>query len=252
MGHLKELRNRAIIAGIAVLIGAIAGWFFYDPVLAVLKQPIDNVAAEQGRTAELNFAGIASPFDLRLKVSVFIGIVITAPVWLYEIFAFLVPGLTKKERRYVFGFLFAALPLFLAGTVLAFFALPRAVESLGSLIPDGASYIVPAQHYLQFVMLLIVVFGIAFVLPVILVGLNMLGLLSAATIRRSWRWVVVLVFAFAAIATPSPDAVSMFYLVTPMLFMFFLAWLVCALIDARRRRRMIAEGTWVEPVTDLD
>ena len=95
-------------------------------------------------------------------------------------------------------------------------------------------------------MLLIVVFGVAFVLPVILVGLNFIGVLSARTVRHSWRWVVMLVATFAAIATPSPDAISMFYLIVPMLFMFFLAWGVCAINDKRRKRKMIAQGTWVE------
>ncbi len=246
MGHFKELRNRMIVALIALLIGAAVGWFLYDPVIVLLKRPLDDVAESQGRTAELNFAGIASPFDLKLKVSVFIGFIVTAPVWLYELCAFVVPGLTKKERQYVFGFLAAALPLFFAGAGLAFFALPRAIHALGSLIPQGASYIVPAQDYLTFTMLLIVVFGVAFVLPVILVGLNFIGVLSARTVRHSWRWVIMLVATFAAIATPSPDAISMFYLMVPMLFMFFLAWGVCAINDKRRKRKMIAQGTWVE------
>lgn len=246
MGHFKELRNRMIVALIALLIGAVVGWFLYDPVIVLLKRPLDDVAESQGRTAELNFAGIASPFDLKLKVAVFIGFIITAPVWLYELFAFIVPGLKRKERLYVFGFLGAALPLFFAGAAMAFFALPRAIQALGSLIPQGASYIVPAQDYLTFTMLLILVFGLAFVLPIVLVGLNMLGLLRAKTVRKSWRWVVMLVATFAAIATPSPDAISMFYLMVPMLFMFFLAWGVCAINDKRRKRKMIAQGTWVE------
>lgn len=246
-GHFKELRNRFIIAVVAVVIGAVAGWFVYDPVIVILKTPLDDVAATQGRTAELNFAGIASPFDLKVKVSLFIGFIVMAPIWLYEICAFIVPGLTKKERLYVFGFLGAALPLFFGGACLAFFALPNAVRTLGSLIPEGTAYIVPAQDYLTFCMLLIAVFGVAFVLPVLVVGLNMLGILSARSIRKSWRWVVVLVATFAAIATPSPDAVSMFYLMVPMLVMFVLAWVVCALNDQRRKRKMIAEGTWEDP-----
>lgn len=250
MGHLRELRNRVIIIAIALVIGAAVGWFLYDPVLHLLKAPIDEVAHSQGRTAELNYAGIASPFDIQIKVSVFIGVFLTSPIWLYQVWAFIVPGLTKKEKRYSLGFLLSALPLFLAGACCAFFALPNAVKALGSMIPSGASYIVPAQDYLTFVMILIIVFGIAFVLPVLLVGLNMLGILSARSLRNSWRWIVVLIFAFAAVATPSPDAVSMFYLVVPMTVMFVLAWVLCALGDRRRKRRMIAEGTWVEPADE--
>lgn len=249
--HLVELRNRVLIALVALTLGAFIGWFLYDPVLRLLQSPIMEVSAQEGRVAEVNFAGVASPFDMKLKVSVFIGIFISSPVWLYQLWAFVVPGLTKTEKRYSLGFLAAAIPLFLAGAAVASFALPNAVRALTSFTPEGATNIIPAQDYLNFVMLIIVVFGIAFVLPVLMVGLNMLGLLSARTIRRSWRWIVVLVFAFAAIATPAPDAISMFFLVIPMLGLFILAWALCWLGDRRRKARMIAEGTWVDPA-DLD
>ena len=250
-GHLKELRNRLIIAAVAVVVGAAVGWFLYDPVLTLLQAPINDVAARQNRAAELNFAGIASPFDIRIKISLFIGLILAAPIWLFQIWRFIVPGLTRIERRYSLGFILSAVPLFLVGSACAFFALPNAVRALGELLPTGAAYIVPAQDYLSFVMIVILAFGIAFVLPVLLVGLNMLGIISAATFRRSWRWVIVLVAAFAAIATPSPDAISMFYLMIPLLVMFTIAWVICAVNDKRRKARAIADGTWVEPV-ELD
>ena len=99
-------------------------------------------------------------------------------------------------------------------------------------------------------MIIIVVFGLAFVLPVLMVGLNMLGILSANRIRKSWRIVVLIVFVFAAIATPAPDAISMFFLAIPMLALFFLAWVVCVLGDRRRKRRLIAEGLWEDPAEE--
>lgn len=249
MGHLKELRNRAIVAGIVFLVLAIVGWLVYDPVVGLLQRPLDQLAQQSGRTAQLNFATVASPFDIRIKVSVFIGVIGSAPVWLYELWAFIMPGLTKKERLYTLGFLLTALPLFVVGGAMAFFALPNAIRALGSFIPEGSSYIIPAQDYFSFTMIVILAFGIAFVLPVLMVGLNLLTILPAASIRRGWRWIVVLVFVFAAIATPSPDAISMFYLVVPLLFMFFLAWIICALHDKRRKSKMIADGTWVDPAT---
>lgn len=246
-GHLVELRNRLLVSIIALGLGACVGWFLYDPVLQFLQAPVMEVSAQDGRVAEVNFAGVASPFDMKLKVSVFIGFFITSPIWLYQLWAFVMPGLTKREKRYSIGFLAAAIPLFLGGAALASFALPNAVRTLTAFTPEGATNIIPAQDYLNFVMLIIVVFGIAFVLPVLMVGLNMLGILSAATIRRSWRWIIVLIFAFAAIATPTPDAISMFFLVIPMAGLFVLAWVLCWLGDRRRRARMIAEGTWEDP-----
>nr|WP_113904263.1 MULTISPECIES: twin-arginine translocase subunit TatC [Brevibacterium] len=246
LGHLIELRNRVLISVLAIVLGAVVGWFLYDPVLDILQAPVRTINATTGRNAQINFAGVASPFDMKIKLSFFIGIFISCPIWLYEVWAFVMPGLTKKEKRYSVGFLAAAIPLFLAGSTMAFFALPNAVKALTSFTPEGAANIIPAQDYLTFVMIIIVVFGLAFVLPVLMVGLNLMGILSAATIRRSWRVIVLIVFVFAAIATPTPDAMSMFFLVIPMLTLFTLAWGVCVLADRRRKKRLIAQGLWVD------
>ncbi len=247
MGHLIELRNRFVIAAVAILLGAIGGWFLYDPVLDILQEPVRTINDSTGRVAQVNFAGVASPFDMKIKLSFFIGLFISCPIWLYQVWAFVVPGLTKKEKRYSFGFLGAAVPLFLAGAAMAFFALPNAVKALTSFTPSGATNIIPAQDYLNFVMVIIVVFGLAFVLPVLMVGLNMLGILSATRIRKSWRIIVMITFVFAAVATPTPDAMSMFFLVIPMLTLFCLAWGICVLGDRRRKRKLVAQGVWVDP-----
>ncbi|WP_167953166.1 twin-arginine translocase subunit TatC [Brevibacterium marinum] len=252
VGHLVELRNRSFIAAIAIILGAVGGWFLYDPVLDILQEPIRNIRASGDRTAEINFAGVASPFDLKIKLAFFIGIFISCPIWLYELWAFIVPGLTKKEKLYSVGFLGAAIPLFLAGSTMAFFALPNAVKALTSFTPQGGTNIIPAQDYLSFVMVIIVVFGLAFVLPVLMVGLNMLGILSAVRIQKSWRVIVMIVFLFAAIATPTPDALSMFFLVIPMMTLFCVAWVICALNDGRRKKRLIAQGLWVDPDDPID
>ncbi|WP_344335571.1 MULTISPECIES: twin-arginine translocase subunit TatC [Brevibacterium] len=249
-GHLIELRNRLFAAAIVVILAAVAGWFLYDPVLSILQSPVEQIAAQEGRVAELNYAGIASPFDMKIKVSLFIGIMLAAPFWLYQIWAFIMPGLTKKEKWYSLGFMAAAIPLFIVGASLAFFAMPNAVKALSSFTPSGATNIIPAQDYLTFVMIITVVFGCAFVLPVLMVGLNMVGILSADRIRKSWRIVVLIVFVFAAIATPAPDAMSMFFLAIPMLLLFFAAWLVCLVGDRRRKRKLIAEGLWVDEDED--
>nr|WP_019157391.1 twin-arginine translocase subunit TatC [Brevibacterium senegalense] len=248
--HLIEFRNRMIVCAVALVLAAVAGWILYDPVLAILQLPVEEIAAQEGRVAELNYAGVASPFDMKVKVSLFIGLILSSPVWIQQLWAFIVPGLTKTEKRYTLGFVLVSIPLFLGGACLAFFALPNAVRALTAFTPEGASNIIPAQEYLSFVMIIIVVFGLAFVLPVIMVGLNMLGILSADRIRKSWRIVVLIVFVFAAIATPAPDAISMFFLVIPMLALFFAAWIVCLLGDRRRKRKLMREGLWVDPEED--
>ena len=100
VGHLVELRNRVIISAIAIALGAVAGWFLYDPGLDILQEPIRTIRDNGGRMAEINFAGVASPFDLKIKLSFFIGLFLSCPIWLYEVWAFIVPGLKRKEKLY--------------------------------------------------------------------------------------------------------------------------------------------------------
>lgn len=248
--HIVELRNRLIIAAIGVVLGGVAGWFLYDPVFTLLQQPIQEIAVSRGNSAEVNFQSVGAAFDMKLRVSLFIGAIVSSPVWIYEIGAFIMPGLTKKERGYTFAFMGAAIPLFLLGSVASFFALPNAVKGLTSFTPKGASNIINAQDYLSFVMMIVLMFGIAFVIPVVVVALNLLGLLSAKTLLKGWRIIIVVTLLFSAIATPAPDAVSMFYLAVPMLALFAVAWLICLWNDGRRKRKAIAEGTWVDPDDD--
>lgn len=248
--HLIELRNRLIIAAIGIVLGGVAGWFLYDPVFYILQQPIQHIAEARGNTADVNFQSVGSAFDMKIKVSLFIGVFISAPVWLFEIWGFINPGLTKREKRYSLGYMGAALPLFIAGASAAFFAMPNAVRALTSFTPEGASNIINASEYLSFVMMIVLMFGIAFVIPVVVVALNMLGILSAKRLLKSWRIVVLVTFIFSAIATPTPDATSMFFLAVPMLALFTIAWVVCQLNDTRRKRKAIADGTYVDPDED--
>lgn len=238
--HLSELRTRSLRSAIGLLVGAVVGWFLYDPVFQALQQPILEVTAQQGRTAELNFAGVGSSFDLKIKVSLFLGVLVSSPVWIYQLWAFVTPGLTRKERRYAVGFMIVAVPLFLTGAYLASLVLPNAVGFLTAFTPTEASNIIDAREYLSFVMRVILAFGMAFLLPVVLVGLNLVGLLSGRAMIAGWRIGVFLVFLFAAMATPTPDAVSMLALAFPMLSLFAIAVGISLLNDRRRRQRQAA------------
>lgn len=240
--HLAELRSRVVRSALAVVAGAVLGWFLYDPLVAELTEPIKRVAAEEGRTAELNFPQVASSFDLKVKMSIWLGIIVSSPVWVYQLWAFITPGLTRKERRYAFVFVGVAVPLFLAGIWLAWRFIPNAVRFLTSFTPEGGSNIIVAQDYLGFVMRLLLAFGIAFLLPVVLVGLNLAGLVRGSALVRSWRWVTVLCMTFAAIATPTPDVTAMFMLALPMLLLFVVAVGICVLNDRRRDRREAASA----------
>lgn len=235
--HLIELRNRILKASLGILVGAVVGWYLYDEVFRLLSEPLLEVARESGRTVEPNFGGVASAFDMKLRISAFIGVLLASPVWIHQLWAFITPGLTTKERRYALGFMFTAVPLFLAGAALAFVAMENFVKFFIEFTPDSAANLIAVDVYLDFVMRLVLSFGLSFLLPVVLVALNMVGILPGRLILKAWRWVVVASFAFAAIATPTPDVTSMFILALPLLVLFGLAIGISLLNDRRRERR---------------
>jgi sec-independent protein translocase protein TatC len=235
--HLRELRNRLFKAGLALLAGAVAGWFLYDPVLEAMAQPLFELQANADRNVMPNLGGVTQAFDLKIKLSIFIGAIVSSPLWIYQLWAFVTPGLTRKERRYALGFVAAAVPLFLAGTGLAYLFVPNAVKFLVSFTPEGYANFLSVPEYLGFVMRIILAFGLSFLVPVVLVALNMLGLMRGRTMLKAWRWVVVVAFTFAAMATPTPDILSMFLLALPLLALFALAIGISILNDRRRNRR---------------
>ena len=237
--HLLELRRRLMLASAAILLAAVGGWFLYDPVIASLQEPL--LAIEDRDLVALNFAGIATAFDMKVKVSLFLGVLLASPWWLLQLWLFVTPGLTSKERRTAVAFVAAAVPLFLAGAYLAWRVLPNAVGLLLEVTPAQGANLVDAQMYLSFVMQVILIFGVAFVLPVVMVALNLAGLVRADTWLRGWRWAVVIVFTFAAFATPTPDAITMVVLALPMCGLYFAAVGVCRLQDRRRDRRRAAQ-----------
>ncbi|WP_264353831.1 twin-arginine translocase subunit TatC [Pseudarthrobacter sp. MM222] len=246
LDHLKELRNRLFKSAIAVILGTVVGFLVYQPMLAALIKPIRDLNEHEGRQATLNFDGVASSFDLMIQVSVFLGLIVASPVWLYQLWAFIVPGLHKKERRLALSFVAVAVPLFVGGVLLAWLVLPNAVRVLTDFTPSGGSNFISAQVYLSFVLRLLLAFGIAFLLPVVLFGLNLAGLIKGQQLVKSWRITVFLVCLFAAMAAPGADAMSMFYLAGPMLALFFAAIGLCLLNDRRRERRAVKRAAETE------
>lgn len=221
--HLVELRKRFTRAGLAILLGAVAGWFIADPVWTLLKEPITRVAEAYGREAQLVFPTITSSFDLKMQIAIYVGIFVSSPVWLYQIFAFIVPGLTRREKGYIFGFFFTAVPLFIAGCAAGWYVLPNIVTLLAGFAPEGTASLFAAKEYLHFVVKLMLAIGVGFVLPVFLVILNFMGVVSGRGLLAGWRWAILLITLFTAIATPAADVFSMFLLAVPMVVLYFLA-----------------------------
>jgi sec-independent protein translocase protein TatC len=244
--HFTELRNRLIIAAAAMLLGAIAGWFLADPVWRLLQNPVSTIGASQGRQAALNFDTVGGAFDLRMQLAIQLGLIVSAPVWLSQAFAFVVPGLTKREKRVTLAFTVTTIPLFAAGAGLGLWVLPHMVALLTSFAPGQTSSYISATGYYDFVLKLVLATGIAFVLPVFLVLLNTVGVLRGRTILRGWRPALLAIMTFTAITTPAADVMSMLVLAAPMVALFYAAALIAVLGDRRRQKRLDATPLLLE------
>jgi sec-independent protein translocase protein TatC len=247
--HLRELRKRLFISAIAIAVAAIGGFLVAEYVIDYLRVPINEVA--ESRNATLAYFNVTGSFDLRIKIAVTLGLVAASPVWLFQLFAFLVPGLTSKEKRYTFGFFFTAVPLFFIGGAFGLYLFPHMVELLTSFSSRKDAITLDALVYYDFVTKLVLAVGVAFVLPVFLVLLNFVGVLSATAIIKGWRIAILLIFLFTAIATPAADVISMFLLAIPMVVLYFTAWVVAHVHDRAAARRLANLESEPLAVTDL-
>ncbi len=234
-GHLTEAKRRGVRSAVAVAVAVVVGFALSDQVLDVLRQPVEDLA--RSRDASLNYDTVTGAFDLRLRIAVFAGLVLASPVWLLELFAFVTPGMTRREKRHVMGFGAAAVPLFAAGCAFGFVLFPHMVTMLTGFAAEEDSTILSASYYVDFVMKIVIAIGVAFVLPVFMVMLNVVGLVSARTLRRSWRVIVVVIALFSAVVTPAADVLSMFMVALPMSALFGAALLVTHLHDRAAEAR---------------
>lgn len=238
--HLVELRKRLIIAALGLVLGLVGGFFLVDPVWDMLRKPVNDLR-ESGREATLAYSAITEGFDLRIQIALFIAVIITAPIWLYQIWAFLAPGLTRKEKLYGVGFLCAAVPLFLGGVYAAWLVLPNIVRLMATFQPAEDAFFLNARLYIDFVVKLLLAVGVGFVMPVVLVMLNFVGILRGKTILKSWRVAILIIVLFAAITTPAADLWSMFLLAAPMVVLYFIAVAITLLHDRRVDKRRAKE-----------
>lgn len=236
--HLLELRKRLMIAVIGLIIGMIIAFIISGPIINLLELPIQAIEREQNRSfTGLNFDTVTSGFDLRMRIAFAIGLIISAPVWMWQVWAFLMPGLTKKEIRYTIGFVASAIPLFFLGCAVAYFLIPNVIKLLATFVPDNAAQLFKYDMYYDFVFKFFVIVGVAFVLPVFLVALNLAGVVSGRAIIKSWRAAVLISTLFAALATPAADITSMLLLGGIMIVLYFAAAGVALLFDRRRSKR---------------
>lgn len=238
--HLRELRSRLFKSVLAIVLGMVVGWVYYTQIFAWLSRPFEAVveqAREEGRDVTLALTGVADPFVLQLQVAAVTGLIISAPVWLYQLWRFVTPGLHKNERRWALGFAAVATPLFLGGVLLAYTVLPLGLEILFGFTPENVENIVSVDRYLSFFLRTVLVFGIGFLAPLLIVLLNFAGILAGSRLVSWWRWIIFIVFIFAAIATPTGDPINLLLLAGPILLLVAIAVAIALANDRRRARK---------------
>ena len=246
--HLVELRKRLMFAALALVVGMVIAFLVADPIINFITEPVRIIAEKRGDDfSALNFGTITSAFDMRMRIAYSIGIFLSAPVWLWQVWAFIMPGLTRKEVRYTIGFVVAAVPLFFAGCYLGVMIMPHIIELMWSFTPAGATNLYSAQEYYDFIFKLMIVIGISFVLPVFLVALNLAGVMSGRAILKGWRVAIIIATVFAALATPAADVVSMLMLAGILIVLFFAAAGLSLIFDRRKRKRDEASGLLPDP-----
>lgn len=240
--HIREFRNRFLKSLLAISLFSVIGWLYYQKIITQLVKPFCdlNSVAEVGKSycGDLYINGLIGPFNLHIKVAFISGAILSAPIWLYQIWAFITPALHKREKRIAIFFVSTASPLFMAGSFCAYLLLPHAVHVLLGFTPKDLGNLIRFDDYLDFVLRLILLFGIAFVLPVFLLLLNLIGLISGSTILKPWRFAIFIIFLFTAAFTPTPDPITMTILAVPICILYFASGLIALLVDRRRRKRI--------------
>lgn len=239
--HLRELRRRLFIAVLAIAVGTVIGWLIFDPVFELLKAPyVDGVAPllkRKGFQAELVLSGgVGVSFSFRLKLALVMGIVISSPVWIGQIWGFILPALHRNERRWVYLLTLTGAPLFAGGVFVGYLVMPKGVQVLIGLTPDSIKLLLTLGDYLNFVIRTVLVFGLAAEIPLVVILLNRLGIVSAKRLRSARPWTIIGIFVFAAIATPSTDPLTMLFLAVPMTVLYFISEVIASLTDRKRKK----------------
>ncbi|NUR66847.1 MAG: twin-arginine translocase subunit TatC [Streptomyces sp.] len=266
--HLRELRNRLAKALLAIVVVTIVAAFFYNDIINFLTKPIlDSIGCSQSfaelarsgssdeaaeKCARITINGLLAPFNLALQVSLMAGIVIASPIWLYQLWAFVAPGLHRHEKKYAYAFVFTGAPLFIGGAYFAYSVLPTTAKVLIDFTPNGSiDNQLPLDDLLQLVTRMVIVFGLSFELPLLLVFLNLTGMITGKRMLGWWRGMIMGITVFAAVATPSTDPLSMLALAGPIWVLYFGATLF-SLVNDKRRRRRDALGPADDEASDLD
>jgi sec-independent protein translocase protein TatC len=258
--HIRELRSRLLKATLGVIAGTLIAYAFASRLEHFIVKPYcDYYVASHGADngCQLTAATVLAPFMIQLKIALYVGLAISSPIWLYQVWAFIAPGLHKRERRYTYAFVGAAVPLFVLGMAGGYELFSRSVKFLLG-ISSGFTIQLDITGYFDFLTSVMLFFGLGFEVPVVVTLLNFVGVVSAKRLLGWWRPAVFLMFLFGAIFTPTPDPFGMTILALCMSMLYFGAVGVAFLNDRRKARRRAEtevpddEISPIEPVSPVD
>ncbi|QLQ17255.1 MAG: twin-arginine translocase subunit TatC [Micropruina sp.] len=247
--HLRELRYRVVFSLVVIVLGMVAVAFFYNDVYTFLLRPwLQAVEILKVTNPNINtqavLTGVTTPLILAMKICAVGGLVLTSPIWLYQVWAFIVPALLAKEKKWALMFLAAAIPLFLAGVAVGYVVLPQGISVMMAFTPQSVpvTNLLDINAFLELMLQLMVVFGLGFLMPVVVVMANLVGVLKARQLAKARTYVIFGTFVFGAAATPSTDPFSMLALAVPMSLLFVAAEVICHLHDKRKAKRLALEA----------
>lgn len=239
--HLRELRARLLRSVLIIVVGLVIALFFYDQLLNLVLRPYNEAKAALGAsvTTKAYVKGAGGPLLLQLKLCGVAALVGTSPFWLYQIWAFVVPGLHPHERRWSKVFMAVAGPLFIGGVAVGYYVLPKGLEVLIGFTPAQLENLVEFGEYFSFFTRMLLVFGVAFEIPLFVILLNLAGVVSGRALAAHRAWIIVGTFVFAAAATPSTDPFSMLMLALPMSVLFLVSEAIARVVDRRRHQALV-------------
>lgn len=241
--HLRELRARLLRSVLVLTLALVAAFFFYDQLLALVMDPYQAAVRQLDPSTKTlaTINGVGGPLLFQLKLCAVAALVVSSPYWLYQIWAFIVPGLHPHEKRWTRLFAAVAGPLFIIGVGVGYYVLPKGLEVLIGFTPIDLTNLVDFGEYFSFMTRMLLVFGVAFEIPLFVVLLNLAGVVSGRTLGNYRPWIIIGTFVFAAVATPSTDPFSMLMLAIPMTALFIVSEMIARLVDRRRNRISYAD-----------
>jgi len=247
--HFRELRARLIRSALLLVVLFLVAIFFYDQLLDLVRNPYTQAQAKllkNGTRSQIVVRDATGGLLLQMKLCGVAALIASSPYWLYQIWAFIVPGLHPKEKKYTRMFAAVAGPLFLGGVALGYYILPKGLEVLISFVPKDTLNLVDFTTYFSFLMRMLLIFGIAMEIPLFVVMLNLAGVVSGKQLGRSRPWIVIGTMVFAAVATPSTDPFSMLMLAIPMLVLFAISEVIARSVDRVRGRGSTSTSQWAD------